>query len=81
MIGCLGHVEVYPIKVFATWGACDKCTKFSWVGKSTPTQGQPNPTQEKLGLKSGSWAAFSHSKDFFRGLGLAFYIGNRQQET
>ena len=38
-----------------------------------------NPNPRKIRLKSGIWATFSHSKQFFVGWDW-FYIGNRLQE-
>ena len=60
---------------------CLQCTKLGWVGKyihitvkptNSPNQGQPNPRKNSF----KKWYLdhfFSHSKYFFRGLGLALY--------
>ena len=67
---------------------CLRLTKSCWVGKhslnvimkptNSPTQGQPNPTQEKLGYKWHLGHFFPQQK-FFRGLGLILYTPSSKQ--
>ena len=55
-----------------------KTSNFYMTPTNSPTQGQPKP--KKRWVRSGIWAAFSHSNFFFVGWDW-FYIGSRLQET
>ena len=55
-----------------------KTSNFYMTPTNSPTQGQPKP--KKRWVRSGIWAAFSHSNFFFVGWDW-FCIGNRLQKN